>query len=171
MCEYGGGLPSPATVTGAGTQELFAAARRALYEASRKSAPVRVGFYEGDRVPAIEVHLKQAGIDKTGWGFFGFGDSAATATMIPGAAPCYSCHATEAAHDQVFTQFYPPLLSPSSFACLPCDRGHPRRVTAKGGADVVTGRSVACSLLRPCMEHPCTFRSCVPVIKIGRAHV
>ena len=29
--------------------------------------------------------------------------------MIPGAAPCYSCHATEAAHDQVFTQFYPPL--------------------------------------------------------------
>jgi|SRR5216117_4137805 len=70
MCEYGGGLPSPATVTGAGTQELFAAARRAFYEASRKSAPVRVGFYEGDRVPAIEVHLKQAGIDKTGWGFW-----------------------------------------------------------------------------------------------------
>jgi cytochrome P460 len=80
-----------------------------FYEASRKSTPARAGFYEGDRVPAIEVHLKQAGIDKTGWGFFGFGDSAATAAMIPGAAPCYSCHATEAAHDQVFTQFYPPL--------------------------------------------------------------
>jgi hypothetical protein len=80
-----------------------------FYEASRKSTPARAGFYEGDRVPAIEVHLKQAGIDKTGWGFFGFGDSAATAAMIPGAAPCYSCHAAEAAHDQVFTQFYPPL--------------------------------------------------------------
>ena len=80
-----------------------------FYEASRKSTPARAGFYEGDRVPAIEVHLKQAGIDKTGWGFFGFGDNAATAAMIPGTAPCYSCHATEAAHDQVFTQFYPPL--------------------------------------------------------------
>ncbi len=80
-----------------------------FYEASRKSTPARAGFYEGDRVPAIEVHLKQTGIDKTGWAFFGFGDSAATAAMIPGAASCYSCHATEAAHDQVFTQFYPPL--------------------------------------------------------------
>jgi len=80
-----------------------------FYEASRKSTPARAGFYEGDRVPAIEVHLKQAGIDRSGWGFFGFGDSAATAAMIPGTAPCYSCHATEAAHDQVFTQFYPPL--------------------------------------------------------------
>jgi len=80
-----------------------------FYEASRKSAPARAGFYEGERLGAIEVHLKQAGIDKTGWGFFGFGDSATTAAMIPGVAPCYSCHATEAAHDQVFTQFYPPL--------------------------------------------------------------
>src|SRR2546421_506765 len=80
-----------------------------FYEASRKSAPARAGFYEGDRMPGIEVHLKQRGIDKTGWGFFGFGDGAAPATMIPGAAPCSSCHATEAAHDQVFTQFYPPL--------------------------------------------------------------
>ncbi len=80
-----------------------------FYEASRKSTPARAGFYEGDRVPAIEVHLKQTGIDTTGWAFFGFGDSAATAAMIPGAASCYSCHATEAAHDQVFTQFYPPL--------------------------------------------------------------
>ncbi len=80
-----------------------------FYEASRKSAPARAGFYEGDRMPGIEVHLKQRGIDKTGWGFFGFGDGATPATMIPGAAPCYSCHATEAAHDQVFTQFYPPL--------------------------------------------------------------
>ena len=81
----------------------------AFYEASRKSAPARAGFYEGDRLGAIEVHLKQSGIDKTGWGFFGFGDGAATAALIPAAAPCYSCHATEAAHDQVFTQFYPPL--------------------------------------------------------------
>jgi hypothetical protein len=80
-----------------------------FYEASRKSTPARAGFYEGERVPGIEVHVKKVGIDKTGWGFFGFGDSAATATMIPGVASCYSCHATEAAHDNVFTQFYPSL--------------------------------------------------------------
>src|SRR5206468_3131782 len=43
-----------------------------FYEASRKSAPARAGFYEGDRMPGTEVHLKQRGIDKTGWGFFGF---------------------------------------------------------------------------------------------------
>src|SRR2546430_2824445 len=67
-----------------------------FYEVSHKSAPARAGFYEGDRMPGIEVHLKQAGIDKTGWGFFGIGDGAVPATMIPGAAPCYSCHATRA---------------------------------------------------------------------------
>lgn len=81
----------------------------AFYQVSRKATPARAGFYEGDRSPGIEVHLKKEGIDKTGWGFFGFGDSATTAPMIPGAAGCYSCHATEAAHDNVFTQFYPPL--------------------------------------------------------------
>ncbi len=80
-----------------------------FYEASRKSTPARAGFYEGDQLGAIEVHLKQRGIDKTGWAFFAFGDSAGTGAKLPASAPCYSCHATEAAHDNVFTQFYPPL--------------------------------------------------------------
>jgi len=78
-----------------------------FYEASRKATPARAGFYEGDRMPGIEVHLKQQGIDH--WAFFGFGDNGASGPKIPGAAACYSCHATEAAHDNVFTQFYPPL--------------------------------------------------------------
>jgi hypothetical protein len=80
-----------------------------FYEASRKSAPAKAGFYEGDRAPGIEVHLKQAGIDKTGWAFFAFGDATSNGTKLPGTASCYSCHATEAAHDNVFTQFYPPI--------------------------------------------------------------
>lgn len=80
-----------------------------FYEASRKSAPAKAGFYEGDRGPNLDVHLKQAGIDKTGWAFFVFGDSASAGTKLPGEAACYTCHATEAAHDNVFTQFYPPL--------------------------------------------------------------
>jgi hypothetical protein len=39
----------------------------AFYEASQKSAPAKAGFYEGDRAPGSEIHLKQAGIDKSGW--------------------------------------------------------------------------------------------------------
>lgn len=80
-----------------------------FYEASRKSAPAKAGFYEGDRAPGIEVHLKQVGIDKTGWAFFAFADTTSNGTKLPAAASCYSCHATEAAHDNVFTQFYPPI--------------------------------------------------------------
>ena len=80
-----------------------------FYEPSRKSTPARAGFYEGDRLPGFEVHLKKAGIDKTGWGFFGFAGGTATATLMPAAAPCYACHAKDAARDNVFTQFYPPL--------------------------------------------------------------
>ncbi|MEO8090914.1 MAG: cytochrome P460 family protein [Gemmatimonadales bacterium] len=38
----------------------------AFYEASQKASPARAGFYEGDRAPGFEVHLKQAGIDSTG---------------------------------------------------------------------------------------------------------
>src|SRR2546426_9868315 len=53
-----------------------------FYEASRKSAPARAGFYEGDRLGAIEVHLKQSGMDKTGGGSFGVGVSAATRAQI-----------------------------------------------------------------------------------------
>jgi hypothetical protein len=41
------------------------------------------------------------------WAFFGFGDTASIGAKLPGTASCYACHATEAAHDNVFTQFYP----------------------------------------------------------------
>jgi cytochrome P460 len=81
----------------------------AFYEPSRKATPARAGFFEGEQDPGIEIHLKKAGVDSTGWGFYGFGDSTRTAARIPSVASCYSCHAREAAHDQVFTQFYPPL--------------------------------------------------------------
>jgi hypothetical protein len=80
-----------------------------FYEASQKASPAKAGFYEGDRSPGFEVHLKQAGMDKSGWAFFGFADDTSNGTKLPGTASCYSCHATEAAHDNVFTQFYPPI--------------------------------------------------------------
>jgi Cytochrome P460 len=78
-----------------------------FFDASRKSAPAKAGFYEGDRVPDIDIHLKRKGTDQTGWAFFGFTDGAAVGGKLPSWASCYSCHATEAAHDNVFTQFYP----------------------------------------------------------------
>ncbi len=81
-----------------------------FYEASRKSRPAKVGFYEGDRVSGLEVHLKRAGVDSTGWGFFGFGsDTTSSAAKVPAEAACYKCHQSEAAFDQAFVQFYPAL--------------------------------------------------------------
>jgi len=80
-----------------------------FYEASRKSAPAKAGFYEGDRQPGFEVHVKKEGVDPSGWAFFGFAGGTAAGQKLPGTAPCYACHAKEAAHDNVFTQFYPPL--------------------------------------------------------------
>jgi hypothetical protein len=81
----------------------------AFYEASQKASPARAGFYEGDRAPGFEVHLKRAGIDSSGWAFFAFSDSVSPGAKLPGSASCYSCHSKEAAHDNVFTQFYPPI--------------------------------------------------------------
>ena len=81
----------------------------AFYEPSQKATPARGGFYEGDELASFEVHLKKAGVDSSGWGFYGFGDSTAAADRIPSVASCYSCHTKEAARDNVFTQFYPRL--------------------------------------------------------------
>jgi len=81
-----------------------------FFEPSRKSNPARAGFYEGQRVPGFEVHLKRKDADSSGWGFYGFGsDTTATAAKLPGSLACYSCHKTEAAFDNAFVQFYPAL--------------------------------------------------------------
>jgi hypothetical protein len=55
------------------------------------------------------VHLKKEGVDPTGWEVLRVCGGTAVGQKLPGTAPCYACHATEAAHDNVFTQFYPPL--------------------------------------------------------------
>lgn len=81
-----------------------------FYEASKKSAPARFGFYEGDRISGFEVHLKRKEVDSTGWGFYGFGsDTSRPQAKQPSALACYSCHKTEAAFDNAFVQFYPAL--------------------------------------------------------------
>ena len=81
-----------------------------FYEPSRKSNPARAGFYEGQRVPGFEVHLKRKDVDSTGWGFYGFSsDTVSTSAKLPGSLACYSCHRSEAAFDNAFVQFYPAL--------------------------------------------------------------
>jgi hypothetical protein len=81
-----------------------------FYEPSRKSNPARVGFYEGDRIPGFEVHLKRKDADSTGWGFYGFSsDTVSSSAKLPGSLACYSCHSKEAGFDNAFVQFYPAL--------------------------------------------------------------
>ncbi len=89
----------------------------AMYEASQNADPARGGWYEDEGFLA-EIHLKQEGLHESGWGFYGFGGNAESASMIPGEANCYSCHAEETALDNVFVQFYPALRDK-----LPADSG------------------------------------------------
>ncbi len=57
----------------------------------------------------VEVHVKNEARFPGKWAFFGF-ENGKTAKMIPVSADCYSCHATHAAVDTTFVQFYPSLL-------------------------------------------------------------
>jgi hypothetical protein len=66
------------------------------------------GNFQGD-IMGVEVHVKDEARFPGKWAFFGFGD-AKTAKMIPTTADCYTCHASHAAVDTTFVQFYPTLL-------------------------------------------------------------
>ena len=66
------------------------------------------GNYQGTDVMGREVHVKDSA-NLQGWAFFGF-DGDKPAKMIPRTADCYSCHASHAAVDNTFVQFYPTLL-------------------------------------------------------------
>ena len=67
------------------------------------------GNFQGTNRMGLEVHVKDESRFPGKWAFFGFDDSK-TATMVPKEAACYSCHASHAAVDTTFVQFYPTLL-------------------------------------------------------------
>lgn len=67
------------------------------------------GNFQSTEVMGVEVHVKDTQRFAGGWAFFAFEDEK-PATMIPVSASCYSCHATHAAVDTTFVQFYPTLL-------------------------------------------------------------
>ncbi len=67
------------------------------------------GNYQGTERMGLEVHVKDTARFSGGWAFFGFDDKK-LATMVPVEASCYTCHASHAAVDTTFVQFYPTLL-------------------------------------------------------------
>jgi len=67
---------------------------------------VTTGHYQTDLL-GLEAEIKDARIPG-GWGFFDLA-AGGPAKRLPATAACYSCHATNAAVENTFTQFYPTL--------------------------------------------------------------
>jgi hypothetical protein len=66
------------------------------------------GRFQGEIV-GVEAEVKDTKRFEKGWGFFGLGTKDAAGEQIPTSASCYSCHATNAAVENTFVQFYPVL--------------------------------------------------------------
>ena len=64
------------------------------------------GHYQTTELMGLEFHVRDDSRFKGGWAFFA-SDGATAASLIPAAAPCYSCHQAHGALDTTFTQFYP----------------------------------------------------------------
>jgi Cytochrome P460 len=83
-----------------------------LYDADQKAEPATGGWFESQR-RAVEVAVKdRQRFPDCGWAYFTFsqgGRDATSATPFPASAGCVGCHREHAAHDNVFTQFYPIL--------------------------------------------------------------
>jgi hypothetical protein len=69
----------------------------------------RAGHFQGD-LNDVEVEVKDTQRFPGKWAFISFGRANTPAKQIPMSASCYSCHATNAAVDNTFVQFYPTLL-------------------------------------------------------------
>lgn len=67
------------------------------------------GNYQSTEVMGREVHVKDEARFPGKWAFFGI-DDGKTGNMFPVEAECYKCHASHAAVDTTFVQFYPTLL-------------------------------------------------------------
>lgn len=79
-------------------------------KAETKSAINKAGKYQSGELMGREVHIKDETRFPGKWAFFGYGNDAPPAKMIPTDQDCYSCHAQHTAVDTTFVQFYPTLL-------------------------------------------------------------
>jgi Cytochrome P460 len=68
------------------------------------------GHFQDADVMGFEVHVKDEAQFPGKWAFFEFDSPSKNGTLVPQAAPCYTCHAAHAAVDTTFVQFYPTLL-------------------------------------------------------------
>ena len=98
-----------------------------LYEPGQKVHPSKQGFFEG-RFLAVEFSVKDSGRFPGSWAYFNFGKGAPESRAVANPRQgCQSCHAQNAADDNVFVQFYPTLRAVS----FKFDRG-------KAAADTTT---------------------------------
>lgn len=66
------------------------------------------GLFQGDLI-GIEAEVKDEARFPGKWAFFELSANEPAGPQIPTAASCYSCHASNAAVENTFTQFYPVL--------------------------------------------------------------
>ena len=76
--------------------------------ASDKGSINKAGHFQTADLMGMEVHVRDARFPG-GWAFFVF-DNDDTASPLPQAASCYTCHREHGAVDTTFVQFYPTLL-------------------------------------------------------------
>jgi hypothetical protein len=70
----------------------------------------KAGHFQDGDVMGVEIHVKDRARFPDGWAFFAADGGEKTAGLIPRSENCYSCHASHAAVDMTFVQFYPTLL-------------------------------------------------------------
>ncbi|MGH9740475.1 MAG: cytochrome P460 family protein [Candidatus Acidiferrales bacterium] len=78
--------------------------------AQSKGSINKRGHFQSTNLMGFEVHVKDEKRFPGKWTFFGFDSPGKNGTLIPPAAPCYSCHLAHGAVDTTFVQFYPTLL-------------------------------------------------------------
>ncbi len=79
-----------------------------VHAAEEGSVPSRHGQYAA-AIHGVEMAVKDRARVPEGWAYYAFGDAprGGTSTAQPNpASSCYSCHAKNAARDNVFLQFY-----------------------------------------------------------------
>jgi YHS domain-containing protein len=81
-----------------------------LHGVGENVSPQRRGRFAAE-IHGVEMAVKDGTRSERGWEYYGFGGMNGIrdrATAVASEA-CYECHRTEAAHDNVFVQFYPLL--------------------------------------------------------------
>jgi hypothetical protein len=85
-----------------------------LYEPGQKVHPSKQGYFEG-KFLAVEFSLKDSRRYPGSWAYFNFGKGAKGSRAVANPRQgCQSCHAQNAADDNVFVQFYPTLRAVST---------------------------------------------------------